>query len=277
MRFSIGAMSVGDILDRGLKVLLSRVGTFYAIFLLVLSPMIVLGALMPKLLEAASGLGPAALLLPFLVWLITVLILSPIGTAASTHVIAREFIGEPVGLGDAFSFAMTRFGKVLGTSLLTGLLIFVGLVMCVVPGVIFLFWWMFAAGGQIPVVEGKAGADAMRRSKQLGQGFRGRIAGIIVLVVLLNVLLQLGLGFVLEALLPSVEYVRTAFGLQPRIINFRNHAIQTVILQLLSILVQTYGAICLTLLYFDLRIRKEGFDLELAAREQLQGDARLES
>ena len=37
--------------------------------------------------------------------------------------------------------------------------------------------------------------------------------------------------------------------------------------QLLNILVQTYATICWTLLYFDLRIRKEGYDLELAARE----------
>jgi hypothetical protein len=37
---------------------------------------------------------------------------------------------------------------------------------------------------------------------------------------------------------------------------------------LLNFLVQTYGAICFTLLYFDLRIRKEGYDLELAARQQ---------
>jgi hypothetical protein len=27
--------------------------------------------------------------------------------------------------------------------------------------------------------------------------------------------------------------------------------------------------ICLTLFYFDLRIRKEGFDLELAAQQQM--------
>ena len=44
--------------------------------------------------------------------------------------------------------------------------------------------------------------------------------------------------------------------------------LQTLVTALVNILVQTYGAVCLTLLYFDLRIRKEGFDLELAARQQ---------
>jgi hypothetical protein len=32
--------------------------------------------------------------------------------------------------------------------------------------------------------------------------------------------------------------------------------------------VETYSAVCFTLMYFDLRIRKEGFDLELAAKQQ---------
>jgi hypothetical protein len=34
---------------------------------------------------------------------------------------------------------------------------------------------------------------------------------------------------------------------------------------LISILFSAYQAVCLTLLYFDLRIRKEGYDLEVAA------------
>lgn len=38
MRFQIGAMTVGDILDRGLKMLLLKLGTFYVINLIVLAP-----------------------------------------------------------------------------------------------------------------------------------------------------------------------------------------------------------------------------------------------
>ena len=36
----------------------------------------------------------------------------------------------------------------------------------------------------------------------------------------------------------------------------------------ISILFATYSAICTTLIYFDLRARKEGYDLELAARRE---------
>ncbi len=37
---------------------------------------------------------------------------------------------------------------------------------------------------------------------------------------------------------------------------------------LVQYLVAAYSAICWTLFYFDLRIRKEGYDLELAAKPQ---------
>ena len=39
---------------------------------------------------------------------------------------------------------------------------------------------------------------------------------------------------------------------------------------------QAYAAICVTLLYFDLRIRKEGFDLEMAARQHSRNPQELE-
>jgi hypothetical protein len=49
--------------------------------------------------------------------------------------------------------------------------------------------------------------------------------------------------------------------------HLSNAAINGIVDQLVNILLGSYVAICMTLLYFDLRIRKEGFDLELAARE----------
>ena len=41
MKFQIGAMTVGDILDRGLKMLLANLPAFYLINLLVLWPIII--------------------------------------------------------------------------------------------------------------------------------------------------------------------------------------------------------------------------------------------
>src|SRR5262249_22357332 len=49
MKFRIGEMTVGDILDRGLKLLFSRLGTFYTINLIVLLPVLAFQLAMPEL------------------------------------------------------------------------------------------------------------------------------------------------------------------------------------------------------------------------------------
>src|SRR5207249_3639364 len=64
--------------------------------------------------------------------LVLSLILTPIGTAAILHVIGQEFIDQRVGLGEALSFALGRFGSLLGTSILYGLLSVVGVLVCCV-------------------------------------------------------------------------------------------------------------------------------------------------
>jgi hypothetical protein len=273
MKFQIGAMTVGDILDRGLKLLLARLPTFYLINLIVLAPIILYLLLLPVLVRSEStGLG--AVLGGGLAVSVMALILQPIGTAAILHVISQEFIDQRVGIGAAFGFALKRFGTLILVSILTGLMIGFGLILCIVPGIIFWSWYALVA--QVVVVEGLGAEKSMKRSKELTAGFRGRVLGLLLLFIVIT-LIPAGAVQLLEFVIPSTEHVPidrpdAGFGLRgldyTEIFNYRNYAINTVVGQLVNILVQTFEAVCLTLLYFDLRIRKEGFDLELAARQQ---------
>jgi hypothetical protein len=272
MKFPIGAMSVGDILDRGIKVLFARLPTFYLISLIALSPVILFQLALPLIQEqsadqfggppSAGALGAA--LGGFLGVIILMLILAQIGNAAILHIIAQEFIDQRVGIGAAFRFAFHRFGRLLAASILQGLTIGLGLILCIAPGIIFWVWYVFVA--QVVVVEGFKAEKAMSRSKELTAGYRGRVFGILILYVVILVILQMAAGQ-LDRLLPSEEQIRTAGGLVT-VFNYPNYAASLLIGHLVGILAQTYLAVCITLLYFDLRIRKEGFDLELAAKHQ---------
>jgi hypothetical protein len=112
---------------------------------------------------------------------------------------------------------------------------------------------------------------ALNRSKALATGFVLRVFAVYLLLVVVLGVVQYYLPKVLELLLPAHALVETPLGKLPGpIVNFTNFAIQTIVVFLITILFQTYLAVCTTLLYFDLRIRKEGFDLELAARQQGQ-------
>ena len=90
--------------------------------------------------------------------------------------------------------------------------------------------------------------------------------GLLALFFVMTIMISVAVG-TLNLILPSMQVIPTPTG-QRAVYNHANYAIQVAVSSLVSILIETFSAICLTLLYFDLRIRKEGFDLELAAKEQ---------
>jgi hypothetical protein len=270
MSFPIGAMSLGDILDRGLKLLLARLPTLYGINFLVMAPFLVVNVIaevaLAQLQAAGEGASQSALVLNLattgLVFFEQI-VLQPIATAATLHVITKEFIGEHVGLWQALGFAFRRFGPIVGTSILVGLNIGVGFLCCLLPGIAFIVWYALTA--QVVVVEEVMGSRALARSKALSSGFRWRLVGLLLTVLLLTIgslAVYAGLQMVLE----PVETIPVEDG-EIEVAHIHNVIIDETLNSLLQILVEVYGSICLTLFYFDLRIRKEGFDLELAARQ----------
>jgi hypothetical protein len=280
MRFQIGAMSVGDILDRGLKLLLARLPLFYLINLIVLAPLIAQQLFMPELMaqlesgQIDSGPSPVQGVIGAVGLLVVVfltVVLQPIGTAAILHIISQDFVDRPTTLGDALRFAFSRFLPLLGTSILLGLVIVAGALMCLVPAIIFAVWYSFAP--QIVVVENRSGMEALNRSKSLTEGFRWRIFGVIVLLALIGGLLSSAVSYALGLVYPGYDQVPvpkqapwdTGYVLVPR---YPGYYVHILVSQLVNILVQTYQAVCYTLMYFDLRIRKEGYDLEMLARGQ---------
>jgi hypothetical protein len=134
----------------------------------------------------------------------------------------------------------------------------------VVPGIyVLLTYCLFP---QVIVVEGLHGMNALNRSKELLTGFRGRLVGMYLLIGIINAGLTLAVGQ-LEHVIPSVTTLRSETGGAHVQLNMVNYVVNILVGQLVGVLLQTYLSICMTLLYFDLRARKEGYDLELAAQK----------
>jgi len=280
MKFEIGAMSVGDILDRGLKLLWARFGTFYAITFLMLLPVLVVRLLTPDLVfpnfpqpsERMTEEQAARLLEAMLIWmgqalavLFLEVILTLLATAVTLHITAGEYVDRHVGMGEAFGHVLRRLGSLLLTSILAWLVIGLGFFLCLVPGLIFLTWYVFVP--QVVVLEGLSGPRALARSTELSAGFRWRIFGMFLLLALI----QVGVGMVgslVAQILPPAEAVPGPGGTVTLIINQTNYLLFIGISYLVGTVGHSYGTVCWTLFYFDLRIRKEGFDLEMAARQQ---------
>jgi hypothetical protein len=128
----------------------------------------------------------------------------------------------------------------------------------------FYTWYVFSP--QVVVMEGVGGSDALNRSKELGRGSYGRIFGLLALLFVIGLV-----GGVVNAILAQLfqptAVVPTDAG--PRFVmrSYGLYVLSQVIQFLINAAVYSYSAVCVTLMYFDLRIRKEGFDLELAARQ----------
>src|SRR5262249_17225271 len=93
--------------------------------------------------------------------------------------------------------------------------------------------------------------------------------------LLLLGIIQWGLAVgaaLIERVFPYLEIVRGPDGTQvPRFIH-TNFYICSVVEFLVGVIAHSYQAVCVTLLYIDLRIRKEGFDLEVGARQETGGE-----
>jgi len=188
-------------------------------------------------------------------------VLGAFAAAASTFVVAENYMGRRLEAGEAFSRASPFIGRLIMLALLSGLVIGVGFVLLLIPGLILLAGLIL--GTPALVLEGLPTATgAMARSWTLTRGHRRRVLGGLFVVGVLLFLPFLAAGGMAATSLP-LEGDPTA-PLSPGFLTAVTAAavLQTLIYPLL------YCA--LTVMYYDLRVRKEAYDLEVLAQDLVQ-------
>jgi hypothetical protein len=178
-----------------------------------------------------------------------------VSQAATVLAVSEIHLDRPANIGSAFSGAKESLGRVIGISIGVGLAVGVGFLLLVVPGVYLALIWSLAI--PVTVLEGGGFGESTSRSKVLTKGSLGRIFVIFFLVVSLTIvvslIIELPLGM-LAALLGQ-HYLGGMTALV--------HAMQAVGNFLSTCLVGPLATIAITLIYYDERVRKEGFDLQL--------------
>lgn len=111
---------------------------------------------------------------------------------------------EQIGLKSAFRQAWPKLASFVWISVLTGLCVLGGMLLLIVPGIIFAIWFCFSS--YVLIDEGLKGRQALRKSKQLIKGRTGKIFWRLLFVgviYLLAVLLFSLLSAILKA--PGIE------------------------------------------------------------------------
>jgi hypothetical protein len=233
----------------------------------VLAPVFVLSALIRISFPASDDLfeetQPGATptfdldkLWPFLAGTLVILVLaylaSQIATGACFKAVSGAYLDEEASWQESLRFARSRLGSLLWLSFLTAAGVILGLLLCLAPGVYLWISWTVAA--PVLLLEDVRGRKAMKRSRQLVKGRFWPTFAVVLLVAILTGLVQ-GVFVGILASVVSVSGNEVAL------------AIADAVGQTVSgVLTTPLSAAVLTVLYFDLRVRKEGFDLELLSR-----------
>jgi len=174
--------------------------------------------------------------------------------AALTKSVSASYLGCEVSVGEAYQAVIPKIMTLIGAGILVGLIVMFGYMLLIVPGVIFGLWYSLT--NPAIIVENCKATEALKRSKALAKGNLGKIFGVLFVTgIITNLITYLFgmMGGVFSKILMSGNFV----------LNQICNQIFTVAGQILGIPIM---AAAIILLYYDLRIRKEGFDLEMMAQ-----------
>jgi len=260
-------LGVGEILDVAIKIYRSRFSVLVKSVAVVLGPVFALSAVVRLSMPAGEDLFEVgrpgttpefeadrlfAVIAGTVVIGLLAFLASQLATAACFKAVSGAYLDEQPDWRESLRFARSRLGALLWLSFLLAILLLPAFLACIVPGIYLYVAWAVAA--PVLLVEDVRGWDALKRSRELVKGRFWPTAGVLVLVAILTAIVQAIFLGVLTGLV-SVTGNEVARELA-------NAVGQTVS----SALTTPLSAAVLTVLYFDLRVRKEGFDLELLAR-----------
>jgi hypothetical protein len=161
----------------------------------------------------------------------------------STILANDVYFNRPPDVARAFRAVGASFLTLLLTMMAAALAIGFGFVLLFFPG-LYMYARYFAVK-QAVLLEGAAAGSALRRTSELSKGYKGHILATVAIVFLLYIALLVGVAL-FSRVIPS-SLIRLAIS------------------TIFGTLIYPLFGITETLLYYDVRIRKEGFDIEYLA------------
>jgi len=305
-RFPLEPLGLGGILDRTFQICRDYFWKLIAIvaiswlFSLIVFVVVALGGALgfgAAALAASRGQIPWTLIVLGLTVIPTlgVLVMAAyqLSTGALIHAVSSIYLGREIVIGEAVRFVMGKLVRLVLTSILFTLVVlgcaipvflaggvpflFLGvsvesvllatfgtLLFAAVPFYVFPKWLLF---DKVVIIEDGAYVEALRRSWDL---MTGKASGEwpkgywIRLVILLHLFMFIYLAIYTLFQLPAQMVSLVAHGSPWLLI------VLTILFQILSqigsLIATLFGSVCMVVFYYDIRIRKEGFDLEMLLR-----------
>ncbi len=266
-------LQVGEILDASVKVYLKNARVLIGLAAMVVVPIQILSAVillntvsngteipttLPKFGVRSTGtttaLHPAATIGSTFTVEILGGLASLLVTAACVKAVSDTYLDQSTSIGASLRFALRRLGALVWMDILLGLGLVLGFIALIIPGI-----WLYAAWAIATpalLIDGKRGTAALGRSRRLVRGRWWPTAAILLVSTLLASIVSGAFSAVLIAFLLSSGH---------------SEATRVVVSSLgggaASILTRPFQAAVVTILYYDLRVRHEGYDVQLLAEQ----------
>jgi hypothetical protein len=262
---------VGEILDAAVTVLRARFGAFVLLTVVVLVPVQLFSLLVslstrPDDVTRSFTGTPAPIydsptstdlwvaFAAVLVVGIATLLANAFATATVTHLAASTYLGEGEDPGEvraSWRLVLQRFWAVLGLTVLVSAATFGGLALCVIPGVWIMVTWSVAV--PVLLLEGGRVFASLGRSFNLTKTRWWTALAVLLVGNLFANVVTLAFSIPLELLLSF------AVDAGPNGTLVANSVAGT----LSAALTTPFLATATVVLYFDLRVRAEGFDVQM--------------
>jgi Membrane domain of glycerophosphoryl diester phosphodiesterase len=264
-------LSVGEMLDAGFRLFRAR---FTALILCVLVPVVPLTILAAVVqasvdpnafdLDATTTTDSGTSLAGTLVASLIQFGAAALAIAACFKVVSAAYLGEHAGAGESLRYALGRLLPLIVAYLLVTAIVLVGLVLLIIPGI----WIAVKLAMVFPTVvfERKGPFGAIGRSWTLTRQNWWRTFGTLLVVFLISFVLQLVLGGVAGGILGASDSGELTVAIVLTLVNLLTLA-----------LTYPLWASVTTVLYYDLRVRNEAFDLQLLAEGMGADASRFES
>ena len=179
--FAQGDFRVGHVISRSFALLFRHFLTFFIITLIAFSPLLLMrGA------AANAEADPVQTLITLGVSFVLLMVLSMFSSAIILHGTFQDMRNRPVNLLESLKVAFRRLLPLIVLALLETVLLMLGILLLVVPGLILYTMWLVAVAAC--VVERTGPWRSLRRSQELTKGHRWKIFGLFLLLLLLSLI-----------------------------------------------------------------------------------------
>ncbi len=242
--------SIGSALGQGFKIWGRNFVPFTILGLILYAPVFVLAATMFREGQTLDEINTR-----ILVFMAAPLIINIFINGVVTYGVVQEMRGQHASIGSSIAVGLKRFLPAVGVSVLMFLMVGIGAVFCLIPGLILLC--VFYVSVQASVIEKPGIIGALKRSAALTQGNRLNIFGVVIILTIFNFVIN---KIVEKSMMPDLK---TAASLAEFI-----SGVQTLMYVSLavSVVLGTLSATVSAVTYFQLRQDKDGVSIDEIAR-----------